>query len=119
LKGSSGRLFGSLGLIRFFGHQTSLPRKAPRSSQEGQITAEEAALAPRVPVASDLCVTGDAGGATDMGTLGALLPSLLRLKAEAARAFAPASAVRVGAAGGIGTPEAVASPLLPWGRTWS
>ncbi|WP_370948987.1 PfaD family polyunsaturated fatty acid/polyketide biosynthesis protein [Amycolatopsis sp. cg5] len=69
----------------------------------GQITAEEAALAARVPVAEDITVESDSGGHTDNRPLSALLPTILALRDEYARP------VRVGAAGGLGTPGAVAA----------
>ncbi|MFB6889486.1 PfaD family polyunsaturated fatty acid/polyketide biosynthesis protein [Kitasatospora sp. NPDC056327] len=75
---------------------------------EGAITPEEAALAPLVPMADDLCVEADSGGHTDQRPLIGLLPEIVRLRDRAPGA----RAVCVGAAGGIGTPEAVAAALL-------
>ncbi|MFD8496446.1 PfaD family polyunsaturated fatty acid/polyketide biosynthesis protein [Amycolatopsis sp. NPDC059657] len=73
----------------------------------GQITAEEASLAARVPVAEDITVESDSGGHTDNRPLMALLPTILSLRDELAGGYA--RPVRVGAAGGLGTPEAVAA----------
>lgn len=73
----------------------------------GDITAEQAELAVRAPLADDITVEGDSGGHTDRRPLHALLPTILRLRDEAHEALSPASRVRVGAAGGIGTPGAV------------
>ncbi|MCX4545465.1 ACP S-malonyltransferase [Streptomyces sp. NBC_01565] len=78
---------------------------------EGALTAEEAAAAVALPVASDLCVESDSGGHTDGGVALALLPTFVRLRDRAA-ASADGEAVRVGAAGGIGTPEAAAACFL-------
>ncbi|MFI0777869.1 ACP S-malonyltransferase [Streptomyces sp. NPDC021212] len=87
-------------------------RIVERLLAEGVLSAEEAAAAPLLPVADDLCAVGDAGGHTDMGALPALLPSVARLRDEVARGFPAAGAVRVGAGGGIGTPEAAASAFV-------
>ncbi|SDY46879.1 PfaD family protein [Amycolatopsis xylanica] len=73
----------------------------------GQITAEEAALAARIPVAEDITVESDSGGHTDNRPLMALLPTILSLRDELAGGYE--RPVRVGAAGGLGTPEAVAA----------
>lgn len=74
----------------------------------GWITAEEAALARRVPVATDLTAEADSGGHTDNQALPALLPVLLALR-DRVGAELDAEPVRVGAAGGLGTPGAVAA----------
>ncbi|WP_285753729.1 PfaD family polyunsaturated fatty acid/polyketide biosynthesis protein [Lentzea sp. NBRC 105346] len=72
----------------------------------GQITAEEAALAARVPVASDITVESDSGGHTDNRPLVSLLPAIIGLRDSivAQHGFT----IRVGAAGGLGTPASVA-----------
>ncbi|MGW0602046.1 PfaD family polyunsaturated fatty acid/polyketide biosynthesis protein [Streptomyces sp. NPDC002776] len=73
----------------------------------GTLTAEEGKLAARIPVAGDITAESDSGGHTDNRPLTALLPRLLALRDEVARQHG--SAVSVGAAGGLGTPEAVAA----------
>jgi trans-AT polyketide synthase/acyltransferase/oxidoreductase domain-containing protein len=78
----------------------------------GHITAQEAALSPRLPVASDLCVEADSGGHTDMGVMSVLLPAIIRLRDSIQEQRAYQDRVRVGAAGGIGSPEASASAFL-------
>lgn len=75
----------------------------------GHITAREAELARHVPVAEDITVESDSGGHTDNRPLAALLPSMLALRDRIAAARGYQSAIRVGAAGGIGTPSAAAS----------
>lgn len=70
----------------------------------GQLTAAEAALARRVPVAGDVTAEADSGGHTDNRALTVLLPDLLALRAELG-----AETIRVGAAGGLGTPGALAA----------
>jgi PfaD family protein len=75
----------------------------------GQITPAEAELAARVPVAEDITVESDSGGHTDNRPLVALLPAILALRDELTRTHDYARPVRVGAAGGLGTPEGIAA----------
>ena len=74
----------------------------------GQLTSDEARLAAHVPVAEDLIVESDSGGHTDNRPLSALLPTLLALRDEIAAEQGYLRPVRLGAAGGIGTPSAAA-----------
>jgi PfaD family protein len=74
----------------------------------GQITPEEASLAARVPVAEDITVESDSGGHTDNRPLMALLPTILALRDTIVREQRYDRAIRIGAAGGLGTPDAVA-----------
>lgn len=76
----------------------------------GVITADQARLARRLPVASDVTVEADSGGHTDHRPLVVLIPLMLRLRDRIAaeegfdlRGVAP----RIGAAGGLGTPGSV------------
>jgi PfaD family protein len=75
----------------------------------GEITAEQAAMAGEIPMAGDLTAEADSGGHTDNRPLVALLPTMLalrdRLQAENEYETPP----RVGAAGGIGTPQSAAA----------
>jgi PfaD family protein len=87
---------------------------APRAVLEalvsaGQLTRDEAALAQTLPVAEDVTVEADSGGHTDNRPLGALFPVIVALRDEMARRHGYAGRVRVGAAGGLGTPSAVAA----------
>ncbi|WP_241778116.1 PfaD family polyunsaturated fatty acid/polyketide biosynthesis protein [Streptomyces sp. CT34] len=75
----------------------------------GELTAEEAELAARVPMAEDITVESDSGGHTDNRPLGSLLPRILLLRDELTRRFGYARKVRIGAAGGLGTPTGVAA----------
>ncbi len=77
--------------------------------ERGQITREEAELARLVPVAEDITVEADSGGHTDNRPMAALLPSMLALRDEIAAARGYTQVIRIGAAGGIGTPSAAAS----------
>jgi trans-AT polyketide synthase/acyltransferase/oxidoreductase domain-containing protein len=78
----------------------------------GQITALEAQLAPQIPMADDLCVESDSGGHTDMGIMSALLPTILRQRDSVLAVQGYQQPIHVGAAGGIGTPEAAASAFI-------
>ncbi|GAA3685121.1 PfaD family polyunsaturated fatty acid/polyketide biosynthesis protein [Lentzea roselyniae] len=75
----------------------------------GQITQEERALAALVPVAEDITVEADSGGHTDNRPLVSLLPTIIRLRNDRLRTFGDACHIRVGAAGGLGTPDGVAA----------
>jgi trans-AT polyketide synthase/acyltransferase/oxidoreductase domain-containing protein len=78
----------------------------------GQVSREEADCARDVPMADDLCVEADSAGHTDHGVAYAILPFIVRMRDEAMRERRYRKAVRVGGAGGIGTPEAVAATFL-------
>ena len=76
--------------------------------EQGLLTEQEAALARLVPVAEDIICESDSGGHTDNRPLGALLPVIMMLRDEVSAAQGYSRPVRVGAAGGLGTPAAVA-----------
>lgn len=77
---------------------------------EGALTPEEAKLARRIPLADNVIVESDSGGHTDNRPLGGLFPVIVRLRDSLARRFGyDASQVHVGAAGGLGTPDAIAA----------
>lgn len=75
----------------------------------GQLTADEARLAARVPIAQDITAEADSGGHTDNRPLVSLLPALLALRDELSARHGYDRPVRVGAAGGLGTPASVAA----------
>ncbi|WP_316575253.1 PfaD family polyunsaturated fatty acid/polyketide biosynthesis protein [Nocardia canadensis] len=75
----------------------------------GRITAEQARLAERVPMADDITAEADSGGHTDRRPLTVLLPELIAARDRLAATVTGADRVRIGAAGGIGTPDAVAA----------
>lgn len=75
----------------------------------GALTRDEADLAAHLPIATDVTVEADSGGHTDNRPLAALLPAMLDLRAEVAREHGLREAPRVGAAGGLGTPAALAA----------
>ncbi len=75
----------------------------------GKLTAEEGQLARRLPVAEDLTVESDSGGHTDNRPLVALLPTILGLRDEIASERGYQRPIRIGAAGGLGTPGAISA----------
>ncbi|MET0320652.1 MAG: PfaD family polyunsaturated fatty acid/polyketide biosynthesis protein [Duganella sp.] len=89
--------------------QPAPERIVARLLEEGAITGQQAQLARSVPVASDICVEADSGGHTDQGVALVLLSSIQRLRRELGL---DAQALRIGLAGGIGTPEAVAAAFI-------
>ena len=75
----------------------------------GELTEQEARLAARIPLAEDITVESDSGGHTDNRPLAALYPTIASLRdaIQAERKYD--RPIRVGAAGGLGTPSAVAA----------
>ncbi|MBW4085272.1 ACP S-malonyltransferase [Paenibacillus sp. S150] len=83
-----------------------------RLTEEGLITSEQAKLLPLVPMADDICVECDSGGHTDMGVAYVLVPVIMKLRDELQRKYNYSKRIRVGTAGGIGTPEAAAAAFV-------
>ena len=77
--------------------------------QRGQLSAAEIELALQLPLAEDITAEADSGGHTDNRALTALLPSLAVLRDQICRAQGYARPIRIGAAGGLGTPGAIAA----------
>ena len=79
-----------------------------RLVDRGLLTAEEAELGRKVPVAEDITVEADSGGHTDRRPLVVLLPSMLRLRdrIEAEESYDNIR-IRIGAAGGLGDPSSI------------
>lgn len=69
----------------------------------GRITAEEAALASRIPMADDITAEADSGGHTDGRPMVSMLPALIALANRKQAEFGYQRKVRVGAGGGVGT----------------
>ena len=80
--------------------------------QQGKITAQQADLAQRVPIADDVTVEADSGGHTDNRPLVCLLPTMLALRDQLQARYQYAHPVRIGAAGGISTPAAVLGAFM-------
>ncbi|WP_338551796.1 ACP S-malonyltransferase [Paenibacillus sp. KS-LC4] len=79
---------------------------------EQRITREEADMLREVPLADDITVEADSGGHTDQGVSSVLLPSIVRLRDEVMAKYGYKKKIRIGAAGGIGTPEAAVAALV-------
>jgi len=78
---------------------------------DGRITRQQAELALQVPMADDITVEADSGGHTDNRPLVGLLPSILVLRDSIQAQRKYPLELRVGAAGGISTPQAALSAL--------
>jgi trans-AT polyketide synthase/acyltransferase/oxidoreductase domain-containing protein len=83
-----------------------------RLVDQGRITREQAELSQRLPLADDLCVEADSGGHTDQGVAYAITPAIIKLRDRLMAQYGYPKRVRVGAAGGIGTPEAAAAAFM-------
>jgi trans-AT polyketide synthase/acyltransferase/oxidoreductase domain-containing protein len=77
--------------------------------KQGRITPEEAELALEIPLAGEVTVESDSGGHTDNRPLTVLFSSIssLRSKIEAEHGYD--IPIRLGAAGGLATPEALSA----------
>ena len=80
--------------------------------EENKVAQIEADLSKEVPMADDLCVVADSGGHTDQGVAYALMPAMLKLRDEMMKRYMYSKKVRIGAAGGIGIPEAAAAAFI-------
>ncbi len=75
----------------------------------GHITQEQLNMAKQVPMADDITLEADSGGHTDKRPLISLFPAMVALRQQQA---ATGRQVRLGAAGGIGTPAAVLAAFM-------
>lgn len=80
--------------------------------ERGEITEEEARLAPSIPLCRDVCVEADGGGATNRTPLFAVLPAVRAVAARLTERYGYREALRVGVSGGIGTGAAAAAAFL-------
>ncbi|GGO78043.1 ACP S-malonyltransferase [Nonomuraea cavernae] len=92
-------------------------RPAPRAVldrlvREGALSAAEAEVAAELPVSADICVEADSAGHTDGRSPYALMPAIVRLRDEEMAAHGYGRRIRVGASGGIGSPEAAAAAFV-------
>ena len=69
----------------------------------GLISADEAALAAKIPMADDITAEADSGGHTDGRPLVSMLPALIALANRKQAEYGYQQKVRVGAGGGVGT----------------
>jgi trans-AT polyketide synthase, acyltransferase and oxidoreductase domains len=79
---------------------------------DGLITPEQARLAKQVPLSDDITVEADSGGHTDNQPLVSLLPSIIALRNQIQNIFEFSQPVRIGAAGGISTPESALAAYM-------
>jgi trans-AT polyketide synthase/acyltransferase/oxidoreductase domain-containing protein len=78
---------------------------------DGRIDAEAARLAAEIPMAQDLIAESDSGGHTDNRPALTLIPQMIALRDQHQTIYDDTIRLRVGAAGGIGTPTAAAAAL--------
>ncbi|MGA1868032.1 MAG: ACP S-malonyltransferase [bacterium] len=78
----------------------------------GKLAAEHAEYAKEIPMAEYICVEADSGGHTDQGVAYALVPAMMVLRDEKMKMYGYRKKIGVGAAGGIGTPEAAAASFV-------
>lgn len=76
---------------------------------DGVVTAAQAELAARVPMAQEITAEADSGGHTDNRPAIALFPTIASLAARLEKKYAYDVRLRVGLAGGIATPAAAAA----------
>ncbi|RKZ66368.1 MAG: 2-nitropropane dioxygenase [Candidatus Parabeggiatoa sp. nov. 3] len=79
---------------------------------QGLITELQAKLAEKVPMADDVTVEADSGGHTDNRPLVCLLPSIIELRNEIQAQYGYQNPIRVGAAGGIATPQSALAAFM-------
>lgn len=77
--------------------------------QAGQITPLEAELAAQIPVASEITIEADSGGHTDNRPSFAQFPAVRALQRQMAHRDPQVAQIMLGAAGGLGTPSAIAA----------
>ncbi|GJM34328.1 MAG: 2-nitropropane dioxygenase [Saprospiraceae bacterium] len=80
--------------------------------EAGKLTPQQAELAAQIPIADDITVEADSGGHTDNRPLVALLPSIIGLRDEIQEQRQYAHTIRIGAAGGISTPESALAAFM-------
>jgi trans-AT polyketide synthase, acyltransferase and oxidoreductase domains len=78
----------------------------------GKITPTEADLGRSIPIADEICVEADSAGHTDQGVAYALTPAIMVLRDEMMLKYRYDKLIKIGAAGGIGTPHAAAAALI-------
>jgi len=76
---------------------------------QGELSTDQAEMARRVPVASDLTAEADSGGHTDNRQALTLLPTMMALRNEIVAQQGYAEPICVGLGGGIATPESTAA----------
>ena len=77
--------------------------------QQGEITEDQAIWAKEWPICDDLTAEADSGGHTDNRPLATLVPAFCDLRTRIGKTLPRVNAVRIGAAGGLGSPAAIAA----------
>ncbi len=80
--------------------------------EQGRISRDQAILSRSVPISHDICIEADSGGHTDSGVAMVLFPAMQRLRDDIIAELNYRQSIRIGLAGGIGTPQAVACSFL-------
>ena len=80
--------------------------------EQQKITPEQAELSKQVPMADDITVEADSGGHTDNRPMVCMIPAFLALRDEIQEIHKYSQPVLVGAAGGIGTPDAALAAYI-------
>jgi trans-AT polyketide synthase/acyltransferase/oxidoreductase domain-containing protein len=80
--------------------------------ESGKLTLIEAELSQYLPMSYDICVEADSGGHPDQGVALALMPTMLKLRDDVLQQRSYEKVIRIGAAGGIGTPQAAAAAFV-------
>ncbi len=80
--------------------------------QQGLVTDRQGSAGCDVPMADDVTVEADSGGHTDNRPLVCLLPSVIAQRDDVQALHQYATPVRIGAAGGIGTPITAFGALM-------
>lgn len=88
------------------------PRIVKQLLERGVISSEEARLAENISMSDDICAEADSGGHTDKGVMSSLLPAILVMRDAAMRSHNHQKRIRIGAAGGLGTPAALAAAFI-------
>lgn len=76
-------------------------------AEQGFLTPEQCEMAAQVPVAEDVTAEADSGGHTDNRPAVCLIPTMIALRDQIQRQYNYPRVPRVGAAGGIATPQSV------------
>ncbi|CAM2069326.1 [Acyl-carrier-protein] S-malonyltransferase [Sulfidibacter corallicola] len=92
--------------------QPAPDRVLAKLTQRGLLTETEAAAARALPVACDVTVEADSGGHTDRGNPYTLMPAMIALRDQIQSERRYREPVRIGAAGGIGSPSSAAAAFL-------
>lgn len=80
--------------------------------RDGVITSEEAELSQQIPMSHDICVVTDTAGYTDSANMFATLPTIESIRDRICTHNQYAKSIRVGAAGGIGSPVSASCVFL-------